>query len=42
MTNKVTFSKKKVPFEENVTAQNFSEQIANLHPKPKQQKKNWG
>ena len=34
MTNKVTFPKK-VPFYENVTAQTFSEQIANLHPKPK-------
>ena len=34
MTNKVTFPKK-VPFKKNVTAQTFSEQIANLHPKPK-------
>ena len=34
MTNKIAF-KKKVPFQENVTAQTFSEQIANLHPKPK-------
>ena len=40
MTNKVTFPKK-VPFYENVTAQTFSEQIANLHPKPKPTKKLW-
>ena len=35
MTYKVTFLTKKVPFQENVTAQTFSEQIANLHQKPK-------
>ena len=34
MTKKVTL-KKKVPFQENVNAQTFSEQIANLHPKQK-------
>ena len=31
----------KVPFQENVTAQTFSEQIANLHAKPKPTK-SWG